>query len=42
MKDWYKKMFEGNLGKYWLSISNRRKEITDVQVSFLRDVLKKV
>ena len=41
MKDWYKKMFEGNLVKYWLSISDRRKEITNMQVSFLEDVLKK-
>ena len=41
MNRWYKKMFEGNLGKYWLTISDRRKEVTDLQVSFLRDVLKK-
>ena len=40
MKDWYKKMFEGNLVRYWLSVSDRRKEVTDIQVSFLRDVLK--
>jgi len=41
MNRWYKKMFEGNLGKYWLNISDRRKEVTDLQVSFLTDVLKK-
>lgn len=40
MKNWYKKMFEGNLVKYWLSISDGRKEVTEMQVSFLRDVLK--
>ncbi len=39
MNDWYKKMFEGNLGKFSLRILDRRKEITDLQVSFLRDVL---
>ena len=41
MKDWYKKMFEGNLVKYWLSVSDRRKEVTNTQVSFLGDVLRK-
>lgn len=41
MNHWYKKMFEGNLVKYWLSVSDRRKEVTDLHVSFLRDVLKK-
>lgn len=41
MGDWYKEMFEGNLVKYWLSISDRRKEVTEIQVSFLRNVLKK-
>ena len=41
MKDWYKKMFEGNLGKFSLRLLDRRKEITDLQASFLRDVLKK-
>ena len=41
MNRWYKKMFEGDLGKYWLNISDRRKEVTDLQVSFLMDVLKK-
>jgi ubiquinone/menaquinone biosynthesis C-methylase UbiE len=33
-------MFEGNLAKYWLRVSDRREEVTDTQVSFLRDVLK--
>lgn len=41
MEDWYKRMFEGNLAKYWLSVSDRREEATDIQVFFLRDVLKK-
>jgi ubiquinone/menaquinone biosynthesis C-methylase UbiE len=41
MKDWYKSMFEGNLARYWLSVSDRREEATDIQFSFLRDVLKK-
>jgi len=34
-------MFEGNLAEYWLSVSDRRREATDLQFSFLRDVLKK-
>jgi SAM-dependent methyltransferase len=33
-------MFEGNLAKYWLRVSDRKEEVTDTQVSFLRDVLK--
>ncbi len=41
MNDWYKKMFEGNLAKYSLNLLDRRKEITDRQVSFLRDILKR-
>jgi ubiquinone/menaquinone biosynthesis C-methylase UbiE len=41
MNDWYKKMFEGNLGKFSLRILDRRKEITGLQISFLRDVLNK-
>jgi ubiquinone/menaquinone biosynthesis C-methylase UbiE len=41
MSDWYKKMFEGDLGKYWLNLSDKRKEVTALQVSFLKDVLKK-
>lgn len=41
MSHWYKKMFEGNLVKYWLSVSDDRKETTNVQVSFLNDVLAK-
>ena len=40
MSAWYKKMFEEKLGKYWLTISDRRKEITDLHVSFLKDILK--
>ena len=40
MNDWYKKMFEGRIGEYWLSVSDGRKEITDTQVTFLKDVLK--
>lgn len=40
MNKWYTKMFEGPLGKYWLSISDKRKEVTDLQVSFLKDFLK--
>lgn len=39
VSDWYKKMFEGNLGKYSLSIFDKRKD-TDMQVSFLRGVLR--
>jgi len=34
-------MFEGNLAKYWISVSDRRAEITDIQASFLRKVLKR-
>jgi len=34
-------MFEGSLAKYWLNLSDNRKEATDVQVSFLKDVLRK-
>jgi len=41
MKEWYKEMFEGNLVKYWLSLSDSRKEVTNRQVSFLRDFLEK-
>jgi ubiquinone/menaquinone biosynthesis C-methylase UbiE len=33
-------MFEGEFAKYWLSVSDRRKEVTDIQVSFLREILK--
>ncbi len=40
MNDWYKKMFEGKIGEYWLSVSDERKETTDAQVSFLKGVLK--
>lgn len=39
MNHWYKKMFEGNLVRYWLTVSDQRKEVTDMQFSFLRDVL---
>jgi len=34
-------MFEGNLVKYWLSVSDRREEITNLQASFLRNLLKR-
>lgn len=34
-------MFEGNLVKYWLSVSDGRDEITEIQVSFLKNILKK-
>ena len=34
-------MFEGSLAKYWLNLSDNRKETTEVQVSFLKDVLRK-
>lgn len=40
MKEWYKEMFEGNLAKYWLSLSDSRKEVTNMQVSFLSDIIK--
>lgn len=33
-------MFEGSLAKYWLGLSDNRKEATDVQVSFLKGILK--
>jgi ubiquinone/menaquinone biosynthesis C-methylase UbiE len=41
MSDWYKRMFEGKMGEYWLSISDGREEATELQFSFLKDVLKK-
>lgn len=39
MNSWYKKMFEGKLGEYWLNISDQKREATELQVSFLREVL---
>jgi len=41
MGDWYKRMFEGKLGRYWLTVSDRRKEVTEIQVSFLKEKLPK-
>jgi len=40
MNKWYKSMFEGKLARYWLQISDQRKEQTDQQVAFLRETLK--
>lgn len=39
MNDWYQRMSEGKLGKYWLRLSDRRKEVTELQLSFLRETL---
>jgi ubiquinone/menaquinone biosynthesis C-methylase UbiE len=37
---WYKELFEGKLGEYWLSMSYRREELTQKKVTFLKNVLK--
>jgi SAM-dependent methyltransferase len=37
---WYKELFEGKLGEYWLSMFYRREEPTQKQVTFLKNVLK--
>jgi len=39
MNKWYKRMFEARLAKYWILLSDLRKERTEGQVAFLKDVL---
>jgi len=41
MSKWYKTMFETKLAKYWILLSNLRKEQTEQHVSFLKNVLPK-
>jgi len=39
MSKWYKGMFEAKLADYWLRLSDLRKEQTEKQVAFLKNVL---
>jgi len=41
MSKWYKSMFEAKLAKYWISLSDLRKEQTEQQVAFLKDIVPK-
>jgi len=41
MSQWYKSMFEEKLAKYWILLSNLRKEETEQQIAFLKDTLPK-
>jgi len=41
MSTWYKRMFEGEFGKYWLSLLEGWREATELQTSFLKDTLQK-
>jgi len=39
MSQWYKSMFEAKLAKYWILLSDLRKEETEQQIAFLKDTL---
>lgn len=39
MSQWYKGMFEAKLANYWILLSDLRKEQTEQEVAFLKDVL---
>lgn len=41
MEKWYQDMFKGELGKYFLSLSDLRKELTEKEIPFLESALKK-
>lgn len=41
MNDWYKKMFEGKFGEFWLKQIERWEETSELQASFLREILEK-
>jgi len=41
MEKWYQGMFKGDLGKYFLSLSDLRKELTEKEIPFLENALKK-
>ena len=39
MRLWYRDMFEGEFGRFWLNTIEGWKEATELQTSFLRDIL---
>jgi len=41
MSKWYKSMFEAKLAKYWISLSDLRREQTEQQIAFLKSILPK-
>ena len=41
MHDWYKKMFEGKFGEFWLKQIEGWGETSELQASFLREILEK-